>query len=99
MSLFRRPHYAGAHRAYQLLGEAEIQRIVQEGYDFLDEKRLLLAAEVMRQLERYQALAEEFQALHRRAVPALAEALAEHGLQGLQVHPADTFAAAPAWKR
>ncbi len=31
MSLFRRPHYAGAHRAYQLLGEAEIQCIVQEG--------------------------------------------------------------------
>jgi len=31
MSVFRRPHYAGAHRAFKLLGEAEIQRIVQEG--------------------------------------------------------------------
>ncbi|HSF19687.1 MAG TPA: hypothetical protein VLK65_29470 [Vicinamibacteria bacterium] len=30
MSLFRRPNYAGAHRAYQLLGEEEIRRIVSE---------------------------------------------------------------------
>lgn len=30
MSLFRRPHYAGAHRAYQLLGEKEIERIIRE---------------------------------------------------------------------
>ena len=29
-SLFRRPHYAGAHRAYQLLGEEEIERIIRE---------------------------------------------------------------------
>jgi hypothetical protein len=30
MNLFRRPHYAGAHRAYQLLGETEIERIIRE---------------------------------------------------------------------
>jgi len=30
MNLFRRPHYAGAHRAYRLLGEEEIRRILRE---------------------------------------------------------------------
>jgi len=30
MSLFRRPHYAGAHRAYRLLGEEAIRRILRE---------------------------------------------------------------------
>ena len=32
MNLFRRPHYAGPHRAYQLLGETEIARIIRESF-------------------------------------------------------------------
>lgn len=30
LALYRRAHYAGAHRAWQLLGEPEIARIVDE---------------------------------------------------------------------
>jgi hypothetical protein len=30
LNLFRHPHYAGAHRAYRLLGEEEIRRILKE---------------------------------------------------------------------
>ena len=30
LGLFRKPHYQGAHRAYVLLGEEEILRIVRE---------------------------------------------------------------------
>ena len=30
LSLFRRPFYAGAHKAFQVLGEAEISKIVRE---------------------------------------------------------------------
>ena len=30
VSLFRRPFYAGAHRAFQVLGEAEISKIIRE---------------------------------------------------------------------
>ncbi|MFQ5790640.1 MAG: hypothetical protein ACE5JI_09220 [Acidobacteriota bacterium] len=30
MNLFRRKHYAGAHRAYRMLGEAEIRIIIRE---------------------------------------------------------------------
>lgn len=38
----------------------EERQVVREGYDFLDEKRLLLAAEILRQLRRYQELMSEF---------------------------------------
>lgn len=30
LALYRQPHYAGAHRAWQLLGESEVARIVDE---------------------------------------------------------------------
>ncbi|MAE71923.1 MAG: hypothetical protein CME06_15835 [Gemmatimonadetes bacterium] len=30
MALFRRPHYAGAHGAYKVLGDTEVLRIVEE---------------------------------------------------------------------
>jgi hypothetical protein len=30
LALYREPHYAGAHKAWQLLGEADIARIVDE---------------------------------------------------------------------
>ena len=30
VSLFRRPFYAGAHRAFQVLGEVEISKIIRE---------------------------------------------------------------------
>jgi V/A-type H+-transporting ATPase subunit D len=39
------------------------RRLVQEGYELLDEKRVLLAAEIMRQLRHYGALRAEIAAL------------------------------------
>jgi V/A-type H+-transporting ATPase subunit D len=62
-------------------------QLIQEGYNFLDEKRLLLAAEILRQLKRYQELMEVMQAVHERAVSAFTDAAAHHGLQGLWVYP------------
>ena len=43
------------------------QSVVKEAYVFLDEKRLLLAAELLRQLHRYQQLSQELAELHTRA--------------------------------
>jgi V/A-type H+-transporting ATPase subunit D len=63
--------------------------VVGEAYDFLDEKRLLLAAELLRQLGEYDRLQREFERLRLQAVAALAQAVAWHGLQGLEVYPAD----------
>lgn len=69
--------------------ELEAERVVvSEAYDFLDEKRLLLAAELLRQLADYDRLRREVEQLRRQAVSALVHAVAQHGLQGLSVYPA-----------
>ena len=57
--------------------------MVREAYDFLDEKRLLLAAELLRQLAAYDHLRQELELLRQQAVSALVRAVAQHGLQGL----------------
>jgi len=62
--------------------------VVSEAYNFLDEKRLLLAAELLRQLAEYERLQQEFEQLRQQAVTALLHAVAQHGLQGLSVYPA-----------
>ena len=62
-------------------------RLVNDGYEFLDEKRILLAAEMLRQRnewrERQQVFMERFQA----ATDALIAAAADQGLDGLEVAP------------
>jgi V/A-type H+/Na+-transporting ATPase subunit D len=70
------------------------RRAMQEGYVFLDEKCLLLAGEILRELERHARLQRDFLALHDVAVVALQAAVARHGLQGLQVYPPADLAAA-----
>jgi hypothetical protein len=42
LALFRRPHYEGAHRAYLLLGEEEIRRIVTEATSFFGRFRVVI---------------------------------------------------------
>jgi len=64
------------------------QRAMHEGYVFLDEKCLLLAGEILRQLARHAELERALRAAHEAAMSALQSALARHGLQGLQVYPA-----------
>src|SRR5512137_1208399 len=68
------------------------RRAMQEGYAFLDEKCLLLAGEILRELGEYDALQAEFLAAHAVAIAALQATVARHGLEGLQVHPAASLA-------
>jgi V/A-type H+-transporting ATPase subunit D len=70
------------------------RRAMHEGYVFLDEKCLLLAGEILRELERHGRLQREFIALHSVATAALQAAVARHGLQGLQVYPPTDLAQA-----
>jgi V/A-type H+-transporting ATPase subunit D len=70
------------------------RRAMREGYVFLDEKCLLLAGEILRELGHYGRLQREFLRLHDAALAALQAAVARHGLQGLQVHPPADLAAA-----
>ena len=67
--------------------------VVSEAYNFLDEKRLLLAAELLRQLGEYERLQQEFEQMRQQAVTALLHAVAQHGLQGLSVYPAASIKA------
>ena len=62
--------------------------LVDEAFEFLDEKRLLLAAEILRQLDMYELLVAEIEVLGRDASRQLAVTVQRHGLQGSSVYPA-----------
>lgn len=70
------------------------RRAMHEGHIFLDEKCLLLAGEILRELERYDQQQRNFLALNKVALAALQAAVARHGLQGLQVYPPAGLASA-----
>jgi V/A-type H+-transporting ATPase subunit D len=72
------------------------RRAMHEGYVFLDEKCLLLAGEMLRELARWTERQRAFAATWARAVAALQAAVARHGVEGLQVYPpADLGTAKP----
>ena len=62
-------------------------RLVRDGYEFLDEKRILLAAEMLRQRDAYRRRLRVFTDQFRAAADALVEASADQGLQGVEVAP------------
>lgn len=70
------------------------RRAMHEGYVFLDEKCLLLAGEILRELERFGQMQRGYLAHHARAMDALQAAVVRHGLQGLQVYPPVNLAGA-----
>ena len=70
-----------------ILQMREEQDVILEAYDFLDEKRLLLAAELLRQLKIYEEQANEYEALRQQAEQSLVATIRRHGLQGTQVYP------------
>ena len=70
------------------------QRLVNDGYEFLDEKRILLAAELLRQRDAWREANAVFEQRLREAMKALPEAVADQGLEGLLVHPRYTLDAA-----
>jgi V/A-type H+-transporting ATPase subunit D len=63
------------------------RRLVKEGYELLDEKRILLATEIRRQLRRLRQLRAEERKLEQAALAALRAALQLHGLDELSVYP------------
>ena len=64
------------------------QRAMREGYVFLDEKCLMLAAEIVAELGRYAVHARAVRQASEEATWALLAAVARHGLDGLQLYPA-----------
>jgi V/A-type H+-transporting ATPase subunit D len=60
---------------------------MREGYGFLDEKRLILASEILSELQRYEQEIAGFRHTYAEAAKALQAAVARHGLEGLAVYP------------
>jgi len=65
----------------------EERDLIREGYEFLDEKRMIVAQEMLRRLRKWESMRDEYQARYTDAVAALAAAVARHGLDGLMVYP------------
>ena len=63
------------------------RRLVQEGYELLDEKRVLLATEMLRQLRHYLALQEDLGQHEQQARTALDAATDACGFDDLTVEP------------
>ena len=68
----------------ELLDERDL---VREGYEFLDEKRMIIAAEMLRQLGTYKELKERYRQLDEEAMSALALGAGRHGLENLSIYP------------
>jgi len=73
------------HSAYLDL-KAE-RAAMREGYRFLDEKRLILASEILAMLKEYEAAQELWQRAQQQARADLRAALGRHGIEGLSVYP------------
>jgi V/A-type H+-transporting ATPase subunit D len=72
----------------------EQARAMREGHAFLDEKCLVLAGAMLRELRRFDAARSSLEALRAGAAASLAAAIERHGLQGLQCQPALDLATA-----
>jgi V/A-type H+-transporting ATPase subunit D len=77
------------------LALGEERRLMRQGFEFLDEKRMLLAGEMLRQLRLWEAHRAEWQEASRLARTGLAAAVERHGLDALQLHPAPAAAPPP----
>jgi V/A-type H+-transporting ATPase subunit D len=60
---------------------------MREGYRFLDEKRLILASEILSALAAFESALARWRAVHREALSALRAAVGRHGLEELSFYP------------
>lgn len=77
------------------LALADERDLMRQGYEFLDEKRMLLAAEMLRALARHRALEAQLLDALQQARAALRRALQRHGLGALQAYPPAVCVSAP----
>lgn len=60
---------------------------MREGYGFLDEKRLILASELLVELRSYETEMRGFRDAYARAAEALQAAVVRHGFEGVALYP------------
>jgi V/A-type H+/Na+-transporting ATPase subunit D len=79
---------------------ADERRLMRQGYELLDETRMLLAGEMLRQLSDYESRLKALRSGLRAAADALAAAVERHGLDNLELYPAPAEPpAAPQFRR
>ena len=77
--------------ASAIIGRKEERRAMLEGHAFLDEKTMLLASEIVRQLRDYEDRVARLAKAQRKALGLLAAAITQHGLEGLQIYRAGSM--------
>lgn len=70
-----------------LLELRDERRLVQEGYELLDEKRVMLATEILRDLRAHEVAQAALDRLWLEAREALAGAVEIHGFEDLTIEP------------
>lgn len=65
----------------------EERQLVREGFEFLDEKRVILAQEMLKRVAEWKSARDRYDALHEQAAAALVRALGRHGLDGIGIYP------------
>ena len=70
------------------LALAEEKNLIETGFGFLDEKRILLATNLLRELKEWQQVLKEYRTESESAADALKSAVSRHGLEGIQLYPA-----------
>lgn len=85
---------AGVATKSAALALADERALMRQGHQFLDEKRMLLAAEMLRGLKQHETLSADLAQALQAAQAALKLALQRHGLEGLQAYPPLVFAPA-----
>jgi V/A-type H+-transporting ATPase subunit D len=75
------------------LALAEDRRFLEHGYEFLDEKRMLLASSLLEELARWRAAQTAYDIAMADAVEALKSAIERHGFESLSLYPAAEGAA------
>jgi V/A-type H+/Na+-transporting ATPase subunit D len=65
----------------------EERQVVREGFEFLDEKRVILAQEMLKRLAAWREARARYDALHDEAAAALVRALGRHGMDGIGIYP------------
>ncbi len=74
------------------LALAEEKSLIKTGFGFLDEKRILLATNLLRELDEWKQVSADYKAENERALKTLQSAVKRHGIEGVQLYPATSKA-------
>ncbi len=69
------------------LALTEEKSFLATGFGFLDEKRMLLAATLLRELAAWRGLRDAYAEAMARGVEAMKAAIGRHGFEGVQLYP------------